>query len=88
MKIFVKILSYLVFIGVFIGIFSKELVGDQTGDIIIGVSVLVGTLIFMPLFLAIRWKGKKLKDYTLSNENLKKISATLKKCQNVMDYFF
>ena len=25
----------------------------------------------MPLFLAIRWKGKKLKDYTLSNENLK-----------------
>jgi hypothetical protein len=27
----------------------------------------------MPLFLAIRWKGKKLKDYTLSNENLKKM---------------
>ena len=73
MKIFVKILSYLVFMGVFVGIFSKELVGDQTGDIIIGVSVLVGTLIFMPLFLAIRWKGKKLKDYTLSNENLKKM---------------
>ena len=43
MKIFVKILSYLVFIGVFVGILSKELVGDQTGDIIIGVSVLVGT---------------------------------------------
>ena len=62
MKIFVKILSYLVFIGVFVGILSKELVGDQTGDIIIGVSVLVGTLIFMPLFLAIRWKGKKLKE--------------------------
>ena len=73
MKIFVKILSYLVFIGVFVGILSKELVGDQTGDIIIGVSVLVGTLIFMPLFLSIRWKGKKLKDYTLSNENIKKM---------------
>jgi ABC-type Fe3+-siderophore transport system permease subunit len=69
---FVKILSYLVFIGVFVGIFSKELIGDKTGDLIIGISVLVGTLIFMPLFLATRWKGKKLKDYTLSNENLKK----------------
>jgi len=73
MKIFVKILSYLVFMGVFIGIFSKEFIGDQTGDLIIGISVLIGTLIFMPLFLAIRWKGKKLKDYTLSNENLKKM---------------
>ena len=38
MKIFVKILSYLIFIGVFVGIFSKELIGDQTGDIIIGMS--------------------------------------------------
>ena len=35
--------------------------------------MLVGTFIFMPLFLAHRWKGKKLKDYTLSDENLKKM---------------
>ncbi|MDA9850805.1 hypothetical protein N9C32_01780 [Flavobacteriaceae bacterium] len=73
MKILVKILSYLVFIGVFFGIFSKELLDDRLGDIIIGVSVLVGTFVFMPLFLAHRWKGKKLKDYTLSDENLKKM---------------
>ena len=46
---------------------------NKIGDIIIGVSVLVGALIFMPLFLAYRWKGKKLKDYTLSAENLKKM---------------
>ena len=61
------------FIGLFFGIFSKELLGDRLGDVIIGVSVLVGTFIFMPLFLAHRWKGKKLKDYTLSDENLKKM---------------
>ena len=73
MKIFVKILSYIVFTGLFFGIFSKELLGDRLGDVIIGVSVLVGTFIFMPLFLAHRWKGKKLKDYTLSDENLKKM---------------
>ena len=73
MKILVKILSYIVFIGLFFGIFSKELLGDRLGDVILGVSVLVGTFIFMPLFLAHRWKGKKLKDYTLSDENLKKM---------------
>ena len=73
MKILVKILSYIVFIGLFFGIFSKELLDDRLGDIIIGVSVLVGTFVFMPLFLAHRWKGKKLKDYTLSDENLKKM---------------
>jgi len=27
----------------------------------------------MPLFLALRWKGKKLKDYTLSEENIRKM---------------
>ena len=78
MKIFTKILSYLVFIGIFFGIFSKEIIDDRIGDIIIGVSVLVGTLVFMPLFLAQRWKGKKLKDYTLSDENLKKMRENSK----------
>ena len=73
MKILVKILSYLVFVGVFIGIFIKEIIGDQIGDIILGVSVIIGTCVFMPLFLAHRWKGKRLKDYTLSEENLKKM---------------
>ena len=46
LKLLVKILSYLVFIGVFFGIFSKELLDDRIGDIIIGVSVLFGTLVF------------------------------------------
>jgi len=73
LKSVVKILSYIVFIGIFIGIFSKEILSDRVGDIIIGVSVLLGTFVFMPLFLAHRWKGKKLKDYTLSEENLKKM---------------
>ena len=50
-----------------------QIIGDQIGDIIIGVSVILGTCVFMPLFLAHRWKGKKLKDYTLSEENLKKM---------------
>ena len=79
MKILIKILSYLVFIGIFFGIFYKEIIDSKIGDIITGVSVLVGTLIFMPLFLAQRWKGKKLKDYTLNDENLKKMKENQKR---------
>ena len=39
-------MSYLVFIGVFIGIFIKVIVGDQLGDIVLGISVILGTLVF------------------------------------------
>ena len=67
------------FFGIFFGIFYKEIIDGKIGDIIIGVSVLVGTLIFMPLFLVQRWKGKKLKDYTLSEENLKKMKENQKR---------
>ena len=31
----------------------------------------------MPLFLYDRWNGKKLKDYTLTEENIKKIKNKL-----------
>lgn len=43
------------------------------GNKIIGFTVLTAAFVFMPLFLMHRWKGKKLKDYTLSKENLKKL---------------
>lgn len=46
---------------------------EQVGNIIIGISVLVSSFIMMPLFLYNRWKGKRLKDYTLTKENLDKM---------------
>ncbi|MGB2514555.1 MAG: hypothetical protein ACPIAA_06520, partial [Flavobacteriaceae bacterium] len=55
----------------------------EIGERIIGLTVLCGAFIFMPLFLYHRWKGKQLKDYTLSEENLKKNEGrgiSLKKC--------
>jgi hypothetical protein len=44
---------------------------------LIGFGVLGLFFVFMPLFLVYRWKGKQLKDYTLSAENLKKMRETL-----------
>jgi len=45
----------------------------RLSEIIIGCSVLASVFILMPLFLAHRWKGKKLSDYTLTKENLDKM---------------
>lgn len=43
------------------------------GDKIIGVAVLASAFILMPIFLYVRWKGKKLEDYTLSDKNIRKM---------------
>jgi len=36
---------------------------------------LTSAFLFLPLFLYHRWKGKRLEDYTLTEENLKKMRA-------------
>lgn len=68
----IKYLAILIGIAIAIGFYYRtedELLGDQ----IIGLSVLASVFILMPIFLYHRWKGKKLKDYTLSEENLRKM---------------
>ncbi|MDX1544214.1 MAG: hypothetical protein R3214_09735 [Christiangramia sp.] len=68
-----KILGILILIAIAVGFYFR-LTGDVlTGDRIIGISVLVSAFILMPVFLYVRWKGKRLKDYTLSEENMKKM---------------
>ncbi len=47
----------------------------KLGNKVIGLTVVFGIFIFMPLFLYHRWKGKKLKDYVLSQENLDKMKS-------------
>ena len=61
-------------LGIAIGFYFKS--GDELlGNKIIGASVSFMVFVFMPIFLYQRWKGKKLKDYTFSEENLKKMKA-------------
>lgn len=73
MKLFMKILGILILIAIGVGFYFR-LTGDiLTGDRIIGISVLASAFVLMPVFLYVRWKGKRLKDYTLSDENMKKM---------------
>ncbi|HJN78811.1 MAG TPA: hypothetical protein QF889_02095 [Flavobacteriaceae bacterium] len=72
-KIFIKILSILLFGGILFGVYYREIIETSMGDKIIGFFVIFGAFIFMPLFLIYRLKGKKFEDYTLSDKNIKRM---------------
>ncbi len=72
MKLFLTILFILDLITLGIGFYLKN--GDkETGDLFIGISIIVGFFILMPLFIYHRWKNKSVKDYMLTKENIKKM---------------
>lgn len=73
MNTVLKILGIAILIAIGVGFYFKMNEQVLLGDRIIGISVLASAFILMPIFLYVRWKGKKLKDYTLSDENLKKM---------------
>jgi len=81
MKVIKKILPVLFvlfLIALAYGFYAKQFMeNDILGDRIIGICVFAGVFILMPLFLYLRFKGKKLKDYTLTNENIKKMRDKL-----------
>ena len=73
MKLFLKILAILILIAIGTGFYFRVQGEIILGDRIIGVAVLASAFILMPIFLVIRWRGKKLEDYTLSDKNIKKM---------------
>jgi hypothetical protein len=72
-----KIISFLfitIIISLSIGFYFKSF-NEVLGDKIIGFSMLFFVFIFMPIFLYNSWKGKKLSDYTFSNDNINKMKS-------------
>ncbi|GAA0751360.1 hypothetical protein [Psychroflexus lacisalsi] len=57
-------------LGAYFKIYDEELIGER----IIGICVLASAFVLMPLFLAHRWKGKRLQDYTLTKENIERMN--------------
>lgn len=86
MKIIKKItfvLFILVLLGFGAGIYVLKVVGNQeVGNKIVGFSVLVSVFIVVPLFLFVRLQGKKLKDYTLTKDNIERWREELDKRKN------
>lgn len=73
MKTILKTLSILILIALIAGFYFKFTDDSLLGDRIIGISVLATAFILLPIWLYYSWKGKRLEDYTLTNENIKKM---------------
>lgn len=74
MRALIKLVFLLIAAGFGLGIYFKLYDDDIVGERIIGICVLASAFVLMPLFLAHRWKGKRLQDYTLTKENLDKMN--------------
>jgi hypothetical protein len=72
MKYFLTILFISVLIALGVGFYIKP-EDEATGKLIIGISLMVGFLILMPLFIYHRWKDRDVKDYMLNKENILKM---------------
>jgi hypothetical protein len=73
MRNFLWLLFISILISLASGIYFKNSVDAVIGERIIGFTVITGAFIYLPLFLYHRWKDKRLQDYTLSDENIKKM---------------
>ena len=73
MRNFLWLLFISILISLASGIYFKNSVDAVIGERIIGFTVITGAFIYLPLFLYHRWKDKRLEDYTLSDENIKKM---------------
>ena len=76
MKKTLIIMFLLILGGIIYGTYLKNFIDFSKGERVIGFTVLFGTFVYLPLFLYNRWKGKSLKDYTINEENLKKMKRS------------
>jgi len=72
MKYFLSFLLIATIAGLCTGFYIKS-ENVATGQLIIGISIVVGFFILMPLFIYHRWKDKNVKDYMLTKENIEKM---------------
>jgi flagellar biosynthesis protein FliP len=72
MKYFITLLFIAVLLSIGIGFYLKPS-DEATGNLIIGLSLMVGFFVLMPVFIYHRWKNKNVKDYMLTKENIEKM---------------
>lgn len=73
MKNAIRILFIIVIIMISTGYYFKNTNNHLVGDRWVGLGILLAAFVLMPIFIIHRWKGKKVEDYMLNKENLKKM---------------
>jgi hypothetical protein len=72
MKYFLQFLILSSITGICYGLYLKPL-NTETGDLFVGLSLVLLIFITMPIFIYRRWKNKDVKDYMLTKENIEKM---------------
>ena len=72
MRLFLNILFWSFTSSLFLGLYLKERFANDVSEILIGFSVLALSLLYLPLFLYHRYKGKDLSKYTFNDKKLRK----------------
>ena len=72
MKFSIILLFVVSILGGSIGFYIKS-DDPQNGNLFIGLSLVLGFFVVMPLFLYHRWKNRNVKDYMLTKESIEKM---------------
>ncbi|WP_416445407.1 hypothetical protein ACH3O9_06340 [Leeuwenhoekiella sp. A16] len=84
MRTAIIVLFFLLVITMGVGFYLREIDEIVAGDRCIGLSILAAVFILMPMFLYHRWKNRKVHDYMLTEDNIKKMRdfSNKKKTEN------
>jgi len=72
MKYLIILLFFISLIGGSIGFYIKA-EDPENGHLFIGLSIVLGFFVVMPLFIFHRWKNRSVKDYMLTRESIEKM---------------
>ncbi len=72
MKILLRVLLIGVILGVAAGFYIKKSDPAQ-GDLVIGLSLVVGVFILMPVFIYHRYKDRNVKDFMLDKDSIERM---------------
>ena len=74
MRYLIKILFFLFTGMVCYGYYHKSMVNYDAGDKWIGLGIIGGAFILMPIFIYHRWKGRDVKEYMLTEDAIKRMN--------------
>jgi len=72
MKYLIILLFFISLIGGSIGFYIKA-EDPENGHLFIGLSIVLGFFVVMPLFIYHRWNKRSVKDYMLTRESIEKM---------------
>lgn len=69
----ILVLFFALLLAMGFGFYLKQNGDNLNGDRVVGLSIMAGVFVLMPLFIYHRWKDRKVKDYMLTENSIKRM---------------